>query len=436
MAIVYECDCHDFEKEGRNGCMHTIAEEVVRGILVVVGEISEKRARAAQAKRRPTRKRISESGKSVRTTQSDARKSFGRELPRLVVSLVKAWEKKQREGDQVAGRVGNVVILKHRPPTDAVIRAATLLYKFAMNKSADKMDVEYGRLIEEGCLRLAQPPHRNSLTHWINDATLTPILEEWLRMTAFAFQRREIGAIIDSSKVSQMSTAHYRRVQYEGDERPGADWMRCHAIVGVETLVCMAVQFGPNRGVGETGDSLFLQPLMVEALKLFRLHYLLADKAYFKRENIEWLWEQGVRAVISAKKNTIREKDARGKRRDAEIFHPYWDLIKWFDERQADFREIYRLRPKIEGFFSLLKREAEEHMWSRGRAHKHPDGTRTFEPMNDGPCTAWKNEALCKFIFMNLRATNTLQEETGVEIDYLVPGRCFPEPLEPLLRAA
>ena len=56
--------------------------------------------------------------------------------------------------------------------------------------------------------------------------------------------------------------------------------------------------------------------------------------------------------------------------------------------------------------------------------------------MMDGPCTAWQNEALCKFIFMNLRTTNTLQEETGVEIDYLLPGRCFPEPIEPLLRAA
>jgi hypothetical protein len=39
-------------------------------------------------------------------------------------------------------------------------------------------------------------------------------------------------------------------------------------------------------------------------------------------------------------------------------------------------------------------------------------------------------------IYMNLRATVTLQEETGVEIDYLLPGRYFPAPLEPLLRTA
>jgi hypothetical protein len=75
-------------------------------------------------------------------------------------------------------------------------------------------------------------------------------------------------------------------------------------------------------------------------------------------------------------------------------------------------------------------------MWSRGRGYKHPDGSYTYEPMKNGPCTAWVNEALCKAIYMNLRTTNTLQEETGQEIDYLVPGRCFPPPAEPLLRAA
>jgi hypothetical protein len=37
---------------------------------------------------------------------------------------------------------------------------------------------------------------------------------------------------------------------------------------------------------------------------------------------------------------------------------------------------------------------------------------------------------------VNLRTTNTLQEETGVEIGYLVPGRYFQPPMEPLLRVA
>ena len=49
--------------------------------------------------------------------------------------------------------------------------------------------------------------------------------------------------------------------------------------------------------------------------------------------------------------------------------------------------------------------------------------------------TAWKNETLCKFIYMNLRATVLLEEETGVDIDYRLSSRFFPPPDEPLLRA-
>jgi hypothetical protein len=85
--------------------------------------------------------------------------------------------------------------------------------------------------------------------------------------------------------------------------------------------------------------------------------------------------------------------------------------------------EYYRLRPKIEGLFSLLKRVSEGYCWSRGRP-------RTDVPVS----TAWQNELLCKFIYLNLRTTVQLQEQTGVSIDYLLSSRFFPPPDEPLIR--
>jgi hypothetical protein len=100
-------------------------------------------------------------------------------------------------------------------------------------------------------------------------------------------------------------------------------------------------------------------------------------------------------------------------------------LVEWYDERRRDFDEVYRLRSKIEGLFSLLKRLANGFCWSRGR----PRGENATEP-----CVAWKNETLAKYIYLNLRATVTLEEETGVKINYLVPERNFPKPTEPLLR--
>lgn len=428
LTVDYECDCEDFRAEGRNGCMHIVAERIIGGELIVVGQVSARRAKAACARRRPTRKRHAADGRPITSAQRDARVGLAAELPRLVLSLVKARQKQHREVPIVDGE-GNVISIAHRPPTPAVTKAAALLFKIALGKTAEEMQAEYQRLIDEGYLRLKDPPCANTISHWMNDPVVTPVLRDFIRMTAYAFRRREIGAIVDSSKVSQMRTAHYRRVAYEGDERPRADWMRCHALVGVETMVVMAVEFGGNRGLGTTHDSQYVRPLVSEAIKQFGLHYLLADKAYFGRPNIEWLWNEAhIRAVIPVKKNIEREQ---GERR--EVFHPYWDLIRWYDESQRDFHEVYRLRPKIEGFFSLLKRVAAEQMWSRGRLNK---ALRTYEPMKDGPCVAWVNEALCKFIYMNLRTTNTLQHEAGVTIDYLVPERCFPPPVEPLLHAA
>lgn len=72
-----------------------------------------------------------------------------------------------------------------------------------------------------------------------------------------------------------------------------------------------------------------------------------------------------------------------------------------------------------------MKRTADGYCWSLGRKRGVNNANK--------PCTAWMNELLCKFIYVNLRTTVNLQEETGVKIDYLVPSRRFPAPDEPLL---
>jgi hypothetical protein len=172
-----------------------------------------------------------------------------------------------------------------------------------------------------------------------------------------------------------------------------------------------------------SADINFAKPLVAEAIKTFGLHFLLADKAYFSEELVRWLWaEASLRAVIPIKKNTVRRDPT------ATSYDPYFDLIRWYDDDQRGFHEIYRLRPKIEGFFSAMKRAAQDYCWSRGR-QRH-------DVLSNQPCTAWINEALCKFIFMNLRTTTLVEQETGHSVDYLIPERCFPAPAEPLLKAA
>ena len=421
MQPVYRCTCPDFKKDGRNGCEHIFAERLERKEVIVVGNVSAARARTAKAVRRPARKRKTASGESIKTTQRKARVKMPSETPRLITSLRHQFDRQERASRME--RHGVLFVPKRKrggQPVPGQIRATALIHKIARRKSADEMVFYFSQLIRDRHLLLERAPHQNSLSNWMNDESLTFILRELLRLTALPFRRREVAAIIDSTKMSQMSTAHHRGTQYLGDDRPDADWMRCHVITGVETNVVMAVEFAGVYGDG-TADVNFLKPLVTEARKTFPLAFLLADKGYVGEDYVRWLWHEcHMRAYIPVKKNIL-------KRERTEFFDPVVEDIIMFDEHPKEVHEVYRLRSKIEGFFSVLKRIASDYCWSHGRPR---------EGSNDlGPSTAWINETLCKFIYMNLRTTVTLQEETGYEIDYTVADRFFPPPIEPLIAA-
>lgn len=274
------------------------------------------------------------------------------------------------------------------------------------------MVARYQYLIEEGMFPLHRAPHQNTLSLWMNDPTLTPILHKWLNMTTWPFRVREIAAIADATKVSQLRTAHARCVDYgPKDKRPTARWMSAHVLTGVETMIVMSVIFSKSH------ESKHLIELLDNALPTFNIRFLLADKAYLAEKTVLGpLWERSVKAVIPVKF-----------RWDAETKKDYYEACKeladWYDNRPRLFDEVYRLRPKIEGLFSLTKRLADGFCWSRGRPRDDADFS-----------TAWQNETLCKFIYMNLRTTVLLEEETGTEIDYQIRSRFFPQPDEPLIR--
>lgn len=416
MRVEYRCQCQDFAKHGAVECKHIFADRLRRKEVIVIGNVGNAREKVIKAQRRPARKRKTHDGRAIKTAQRDARVDMPERLPDLIVSLHAGFK-----------RHSSGIVIPIRPQlyrggshgTDRATKALALLYKICEGKSADAMQSVYKRLIRDGHLRLEDPPHQNTLTDWMNDERITPVLQEFLRLTSLPFRVREIGAIVDSSKVSQLRTAHARGVDYLGDERPDADWMKCHALVGVETMAVMAVRFSGSRGT-TTHDINFVQELVEEALHAFDLQYLLADKAYLSGPMLQWLWEKHLRAAIPLKKGWFREEGR-------EYHEAVAALVKWYDsDNNRAFHEVYRLRPKIEALFSILKRTAGESCWSRGR---HPNAAKNA----DAPCQAWINETLCKFIYLNLRHTVLLELETGYKIDYVNPSRHFPVPDQPLL---
>lgn len=417
MVLEYRCDCGDFLKRGEIDCKHIFADKIRRGEVAVEGAARTKPVPQKKATRRPPRKRLAYDGRTVRSAHRTAKRALPVRIPELTFSLVEAFDRDAR-GIVIPIRPQRHRGGKRRGADSA--RAATLVLKVASGRSVSEMMQPFQRMIEDGALRLRNAPNEDTFSDWMNDERLTPVLREFLRMTSLPYREREIGAIIDSSKVSQLMTAHQRTVEYDfHDKRPGADWVKCHALVGVETLVVMAVEFsgvyGPN-----THDVNFVEPLVETAIKTFALEYMLGDKAYLTSVMPKWLADRGIKAVIPLKKRWFQE----GTRLYNESLT---DHIDWFKRNEnRDFHEIYRFRPKVECLFSVLKRTAQGHCWSKGRKRKTKNANE--------PCTAWINELLCKFIYMNLRTTVNLEQETGVKIDYCVPSRRFPQPDEPLLK--
>jgi hypothetical protein len=331
----------------------------------------------------------------MRSAQRDARVALPARIPELLQDLKR-------------------IVDREMPPTDPRdthinSRAAALVWKIASGKSADEMIAVYGGLIEAGVLRLKSVPHQNTLSRWMCDPRLTPVLEKVLAVTARVFRAMEVAAMVDSSKMSQMRSAHSRWVEYGDDERTAADWMKMHAMVGVETMVCMAVIFSGSAGEG-THDVNFLLPLLEKVRGLFTLRYLLADKAYLSEETVGRLWETGIQAVIPVK----RRWDGVNMKR---FYEAYQHLVRWYDDRQAEFHEVYRLRVKIESFFSSVKRVTSGFCWSRGRKRIRKNGAIIDNAVD--PCTAWKNETLCKVIYVNLRRIVEYEIATGYAMNFL-----------------
>ena len=232
-------------------------------------------------------------------------------------------------------------MMSKRKKKHDLMRALALVFKIAEGKSNDEMLSVYRTLIDAGVLKMRKVPHQNTLCRWMNDPALTPILQKMVELTAKPFRVVECAAIVDSSKMSQMRSAHSRWVEYGDDERDDADRMKMHALVGVETLVCMAVMFsGTNSGGGRlpVHDINFVLPLIEKTKGKFSLRYLLGDKAYLSEQVVGRLFHLGIQAVIPIKKGW----DGLNMK---QFYEPYQALVRWFDERQPDFHEHYRLRP-------------------------------------------------------------------------------------------
>jgi Transposase DDE domain len=417
-VVDYRCSCPDFTKMGRADCLHIFAERLRRDEVRVVGKITEEQHTAAK-ERRPPRKLFGADGRALCSIRRTAREQMPDRVPELIRMLGDVYPSAQF--DRFDGPKAERM---------QVERAIALLHKVCQGASSEAMRSVYRYLIADGRLGLLKSPHPNSISRWINDAEITPILEKFVRISASPFRLLESAVILDSSKFSQLETAHYRMVAYgEGnledrDKRPSARWMKCHALVGVESMACFAVKFSKNAKDKDdpedaAADIRFFVALMEQALATLDVKTVLADKGYLAEWVLGWCWERGIKAIIPIKKTwDLATKTA--------YYEASKMLVELFENKRRVFDEMFRWRVKVEAFFSVLKRVVDGYCMSRGRPRRDPETNKMLPDLEQPLQTAWVNETLCKIIYMNLRRTVEWEERTQVRANYVIQDRVFP----------
>src|SRR5207249_915528 len=150
----------------------------------------------------------------------------------------------------------------------------------------------------------------------------------------------------------------------------GHDWVKAHAICGVQTNVVCAVEIAGQ----DANDCPMFKPLVESAAAAgFTLKEVTADKAYLSHDNLALIAGLGGTAFVPFKSNS-----------QAGEAGTLWEqMFHYYQFRREDFLKHYHQRSNAESTFSMVKAKFRDHVRS-----KTP--------------TAMVNEVLCKFLAHNI----------------------------------
>ena len=216
----------------------------------------------------------------------------------------------------------------------------SMIFKASTGKSA--RGVRSHLKLFEMLGHIQKAPHSNTLSKYLNDAALTPILHDLITTTAMPLKRMEDAVAIDSSGFGVPNTVTWvtEKWGYEAEQRA---WVKLHLTCGVRTNVVVAAEVSERH----SNDSPYFVPLLSQAAKHFNLSAISADKAYLSRANLSYADTLGITARIPFKVNTLPvplDDTPWGRAYHAFMFH------------QEEWKREFHLRSNVESTFSTIKR--------------------------------------------------------------------------------
>src|SRR6266567_4093061 len=149
---------------------------------------------------------------------------------------------------------------------------------------------------------IVRAPHFNSVTNYLSDPGLTPVLHGLIESSSLPLAAVESDFAVDSSG---FSTGRFDRwIDYKYgkavETRLRRHWIKAHIMVGVRTNVVTGVQITPWN----EHDGGYLPPLVEDTARRFQIAEVSADKAYLSRRNAEAIEAVGAKPYIPFMKNS------------------------------------------------------------------------------------------------------------------------------------
>jgi transposase len=238
---------------------------------------------------------------------------------------------------------------------------------------------------------ITRAPHFNSVTNYLSDPGLTPVLHGLIEHSALPLRAVESGFAVDSSGFGTSKFDHWIDHKYgKPVEARARHWIKAHIMVGVRTNVVTAVRMSPWND----SDSRHFGSLVHGTADRFQIAEVSADKAYLSRRNAELVESVGAKPYIPFKSNTVPSLPAFPGMETA--WSRMWHAFAY--NREA-FMAAYHKRSNVETAFSMIKGKFGDSVLSKSD-------------------TGQENEVLCKVLAHNVVVVGHAALALGIDPTY------------------
>jgi transposase len=345
------CSCPDHETRGCR-CKHIIAVEILRSEGPFPAEPKTTRVRVTYG----------QNWAAYNNAQTHEKERVSHLLRALCDGIVNT----PRQG---AGR-------PRLPLSDVVFGSVMKVYSTVSGRRAAS-DIRDAK--EKGLIDTA--PHYNSISRYLDDKNLTPILQTLITESAMPLSEMEHDFAVDSSGFS--TSTYDRWFDYKwGRERSAAKYVKAHLICGTKTHVVTRAVVTDQ----DANDCPEFKGLVNDTCANFNVREVSADKGYLSQDNFKTVVDNGAVPYIPFKSNSRGDTGTQ-------LWRKLWHFFQFNSD---EFLTHYHKRSNVETVFSMIKAKFGGSIRSKSE-------------------TAQTNEVLCKILCHNLTVLVQAIFEFGIE---------------------